>query len=65
LYQGTTVQVAEKLMFRIRARLCRLQKSSCFVSGHDFAGCRKAHVSYQGTTLQVAEKLMFRIRARL
>jgi hypothetical protein len=50
LYQGTTLQAAEKLML---------------VSGHEFAGCGKTHVLYQGTTLQAAEKLMLCIRARL
>jgi hypothetical protein len=37
LYQGATLQAAEKLMFCIRARLYRLRKNSCFVSGHDFS----------------------------
>jgi hypothetical protein len=57
--------LARALMLCIRARLYRLRKNSCFVSGHDFTGCGKAHVLYQGTTLQAAEKLMFCIRARL
>jgi hypothetical protein len=29
-------------MFCIRARLYRLQKNSCFVSGHDFSRAEKA-----------------------
>jgi small basic protein len=49
----------------IRARLYRLRKNSCFVSGHGFTGYGKTHVLYQGTALQAAEKLMFCIRARL
>jgi hypothetical protein len=34
-------QAAEKLMLCIWARLYRLQKNSCFVSGHDFTACEK------------------------
>jgi hypothetical protein len=49
LNQGTTLQVAEKLMLCIRAGCGkthalyqgRLRKNSCFVSGHDFTGCGK------------------------
>jgi hypothetical protein len=42
LYRGTTSQVAEKFMLCIRARLYRLRKSSCFVSGHDFSRAAQA-----------------------
>jgi hypothetical protein len=45
LYKGTTLQVAEKLMFCVRARLYRLRKNSCFVSGHDFSRAVKARAN--------------------
>jgi hypothetical protein len=32
---------AETRLFGIRARLCRLLKNSCFVSGHDLKSGRK------------------------
>jgi small basic protein len=65
LYQGAALQAAETLMFCIRARLYRLRKHSCFVSGRGFTGCGNTHVLYQGAALQAAETLIFCIRARL
>jgi hypothetical protein len=34
-----------------RARLHRLLKNSCFVSGHDFRGCGKTQESPEGTSM--------------
>jgi hypothetical protein len=65
LCQGTTLQAAESLMRCVRARLYRLRKASCVVSGHDFTGCGKPHALCKGTTLQAAESLMRCVRARL
>jgi hypothetical protein len=48
------LQAAEKLMFCIRARPCRLQKT-LWMKGHGSAGRGKTHVLCQGTTLQAAE----------
>jgi hypothetical protein len=47
LYQGTTLQAAEKLMLCIRARPYRRRKNSCFVSGHGFSRAVQSDI-YEG-----------------
>jgi uncharacterized membrane protein len=46
-------------MFCIRARLYRLQKNSCFVTGHDFTCCRRTHVLYQARLYRLQKNSCF------